>query len=70
MSQPELLRGLLQPMIELESDLRARAEMAQISQRLFSVSEEEIPDQYRSLVESYYRALSETGSPTQTAPSE
>jgi hypothetical protein len=70
MSQPELLRGLLQPMIELESDLRARAEMAQISQRLFSVSEEEIPDQYRSLVESYYRALSETGSPKQTAPSE
>ena len=70
MSQPELLRGLLQPMIELESDLRARAEMAQISQRLFSVSEEEIPDQYRSLVESYYRALSETGSPAQTAPSE
>jgi hypothetical protein len=61
MSQPELLRGLLQPLIELESDLRARAELAQISRRLFTVSEEDIPDQYRQLVESYYRALSETG---------
>src|SRR5690606_2081182 len=27
MNQPELLRGLLQPLIELESDLRARAEL-------------------------------------------
>ncbi|HLT63929.1 MAG TPA: DUF4175 family protein, partial [Pseudohongiella sp.] len=61
MNQPELLRGLLQPLIELESDLRARAELAQISRRLFTVSEEDIPDQYRQLVESYYRALSETG---------
>lgn len=62
MNQPELLRGLLQPLIELESDLRARAELAQISRRLFTVAEEDIPDQYRQLVESYYRALSETGS--------
>ena len=61
MNQPELLRGLLQPLIELESDLRARAELAQISRRLFTVSDEDIPDQYRQLVESYYRALSETG---------
>jgi hypothetical protein len=61
MSQPELLRGLLQPLIELESDLRARAELAQISRRLFAVADEDIPEQYRRLVEAYYRALSENG---------
>lgn len=64
MNQPELLRGLLQPLIELESDLRARAELAQITRRLYSVSEEDIPDQYRRLVEDYYRALSENRSVT------
>lgn len=62
MNQPELLRGLLQPLMELESDLRARAELAQINRRLYSVSEEDIPDQYRRLVEAYYRALSENRS--------
>ena len=62
MSQPELLRGLLQPLVELESDLRARAELAQITRRLYAVSEEDIPDQYRRLVEAYYRALSENRS--------
>ena len=64
MNQPELLRSLLQPLIELESDLRARAELAQITRRLYSVSEEDIPDQYRRLVEDYYRALSENRSAT------
>jgi hypothetical protein len=62
MNQPELLRGLLQPLVELESDLRARAELAQITRRLYAVSEEDIPDQYRRLVEAYYRALSENRS--------
>lgn len=61
MSQPELLAAMLQPLIELESDLRARAELAQIARRLYAVSEEDIPDQYRRLVEDYYRALSENG---------
>ncbi|ALO45697.1 DUF4175 family protein [Pseudohongiella spirulinae] len=64
MNQPELLRGLLQPLIELESDLRARAELARITQRLYTVSEEDIPDEYRQLVEAYYRALSENRSTT------
>ncbi|MBC54674.1 MAG: hypothetical protein CMQ34_12655 [Gammaproteobacteria bacterium] len=62
MSQPALLQGLLQPLVELESDLRARAELAQITRRLYAVSEEDIPDQYRRLVEAYYRALSENRS--------
>jgi hypothetical protein len=62
MNQPELLRGLLQPLLALESDLRARAELAQITRRLYAVSEEDIPDQYRRLVEAYYRALSENRS--------
>jgi hypothetical protein len=62
MSQPELLRGVLQPLIELESDLRARAELAQITRRLYAVSDEDIPEQYRRLVEAYYRALSENRS--------
>lgn len=64
MNQPELLRGLLQPLIELESDLRARAELARITRRLYAVSEEDIPDEYRQLVEAYYRALSENRSTT------
>lgn len=60
-NQPELLAGLLQPLVELESDLRARAELTQIARRLYAVSEEDIPEQYRQLVEDYYRALSENG---------
>jgi hypothetical protein len=62
MSQPELLRGLLQPLIELESDLRARAELARVTRRLYAVSEEEVPEEYRRMVEAYYRALSENRS--------
>ena len=61
MNQPELLAAMLQPLIELENDLRARAELEQITRRLYTVSEEDIPDQYRRLVEDYYRALSENG---------
>lgn len=65
MNQPELLAAMLQPLIELENDLRARAELAQIVRRLYAVSEEDIPDQYRRLVEDYYRALSENRDPQQ-----
>jgi len=64
MNQPELLQGVLQPLIELESDLRARAELARITRRLYTVSEEDIPEEYRQLVEAYYRALSENRSAT------
>ncbi|MAY54356.1 MAG: hypothetical protein CMQ37_00630 [Gammaproteobacteria bacterium] len=64
MNQPELLQGVLQPLIELESDLRARAELARITRRLYTVSEEDIPEEYRQLVEDYYRALSENRSAT------
>ncbi len=59
LGQPELLRALLQPVIELEGALRAQAELEQINERLYATVEEDIPDEYRDLVQEYYRVLSE-----------
>jgi hypothetical protein len=42
LNQPELLESILQPLVELESQLRAAAELSAVSQRLFNVSEEDI----------------------------
>ena len=68
LNQPELFRELLQPIIELEGALRAQAELDAINQKLYAVTEEDIPDEYRELVQEYYRVLSEnqeSESPTQ-----
>lgn len=65
LNQPELLESILQPLVELESQLRAAAELSAVSQRLFNVSEEDIPERYRDQIEDYYRALSENGGSTQ-----
>jgi hypothetical protein len=68
LNQPELFRELLQPIIELEGALRAQAELDAINQKLYAVTEEDIPDEYRDLVQEYYRVLSEnqeSESPTQ-----
>jgi hypothetical protein len=61
MSQPELLEQLLEPLVELESELRARAELEAVEQRLYALNDEEVPEQYQRLVEAYYRALSDSG---------
>ena len=59
LDQPELFRELLQPIIELEGALRAQAELDAINDKLYAVVEEDIPDEYRDLVQEYYRVLSE-----------
>jgi len=63
LSQPELLQQLLEPLFELESDLRARAELEEIERRLYASADDEVPEQYRRMVEAYYRALSDNRSP-------
>ena len=60
LQQPELFARLLAPVMELETALRARAGLDQLNHRLFATTEEEIPEQYRELVEQYYRVLAET----------
>ena len=68
LNQPELFRELLQPIIELEGALRAQAELDAINKKLYAVTEEDIPEEYRELVQEYYRVLSEnqeSESPTQ-----
>lgn len=59
LNQPELFRGLLQPIIELEGALRAQAELDSINSKLYATDDEDIPEEYRELVEEYYRVLSE-----------
>ncbi|HJN97256.1 MAG TPA: DUF4175 family protein [Gammaproteobacteria bacterium] len=59
LNQPELFRGLLQPILELEGALRAQAELDNINNKLFATVDEDVPDEYRELVEEYYRVLSE-----------
>ena len=65
LNQPELLESILTPLVELESQLRAAADLSAVSQRLFNVSEEDIPERYRDQIEDYYRALSENGGSAQ-----
>ena len=59
LNQPELFRQLLEPILELEGALRAQAELDAINNKLYAVIEEDIPDEYRDLVQEYYRVLSE-----------
>ena len=59
-NQPELFRQLLQPIIELEGALRAKAELDNINNKLYTSFDEELPEEYRDLVQEYYRVLSES----------
>jgi hypothetical protein len=68
LSQPELFTALLQPIMELEAALRAQAELDRINQKLYASADEDVPDQYRRLVEEYYRVLSENNGAGSTAP--
>lgn len=68
LSQPELFTALLQPIIELEADLRAQAELDRINEKLYASTDEDVPDQYKSLVEEYYRVLSENNGAGNAAP--
>ena len=58
-NQPELFRQLLQPIVELEGALRAQAELDNINNKLYASFDEEVPEEYRDLVQEYYRVLSE-----------
>ncbi len=60
LSQPDLFQQLLQPILELEGALRAQAELDEINNKLYAAADEEIPEEYRELVEQYYRVLSES----------
>jgi hypothetical protein len=63
-----LFTALLQPIVELEADLRAQAELDRINEKLYASADEDIPDQYKRLVEEYYRVLSENNGSGSTAP--
>lgn len=58
-NQPELWQSLLGPAQELASRLRAQTEAGRLKERPFSTSQQAPPEPYKSLVESYYRSLSE-----------
>ena len=60
LNQPELFQQLLHPINELAGALRAQAELVAINNRLSATETGEIPEQYRELVEQYYRVLSES----------
>jgi hypothetical protein len=59
LNQPDLWQPLLEPVRELESRLRAQAEISQLKDKLFTTKEQGAPTAYKHLVEEYYRALSE-----------
>ena len=59
LAQPELLRALIDPIVELSDALRARAELESVGEKLFLELDQTIPTEYRDLVKEYYRALSE-----------
>ena len=44
---------------ELEGALRAQAELDNINNKLYASFGEEVPEEYRDLVQEYYRVLSE-----------
>jgi hypothetical protein len=67
LSQPDLWKNLLEPARELESKLRAEANTHQLKKKIFSAPQETVPDQYRNLVEEYYRQLSRSV-PTNSRP--
>ncbi|MDX1490661.1 MAG: DUF4175 family protein [Pseudohongiellaceae bacterium] len=68
LNQPELFAQLMKQIVELESTLRAQAELARINEKIYAPTDEDVPDQYQRLVEQYYRVLSETSGEGGAAP--
>jgi hypothetical protein len=60
MQQPELWRAVLEPARELASDLVAQAETGQAGDSPLSALQQQPPERYKSMVETYYRSLSDT----------
>jgi hypothetical protein len=58
LSQPDLWKQLLEDVRELESALRAQAELLKFEENLFLSKDGELPNDYRRLIEEYYRNLS------------
>jgi hypothetical protein len=58
LAQPDLWQQLLKPARELESALRAEADVSRLEDKIFSDPEETIPARYRDQVDEYYRDLS------------
>jgi hypothetical protein len=56
--QPDLWKQLLEDVRELESALRARVDGIKYKKNLFMSQDEELPSDYRQLIEEYYRDLS------------
>src|SRR5690606_18743871 len=59
LNQPELLAALVKPLVELERQLRMESQLSAIDKKLFSASEQDVPEQYKSMVENYYRLPTE-----------
>lgn len=59
LAQPDLWKRLEQPVQEIQEKLQAQAEINQVKKKLFSARQEDIPETYQTLVEEYYRALSQ-----------
>tara|TARA_B100001059_G_scaffold228118_1_gene258768 strand:+ start:922 stop:4476 length:3555 start_codon:yes stop_codon:yes gene_type:complete len=59
LAQPELLRALIDPIVQLSGALRARAELESVGEKLFLELDQAVPTEYRDLVKEYYKALSE-----------
>ena len=59
LNQPDMWKKLLESVKELESKIRAQAEISESKNRLFSQMVEEVPIAYKDLVEEYFRTLSE-----------
>jgi phosphohistidine phosphatase SixA len=59
LAQPELLRALIDPIVQLSGALRARAELESVGEKLFLELDKTVPTEYRDLVKEYYKALSE-----------
>jgi len=58
-NQPDLWQSLLEPARELAARLSALANANRLRDSPFSPTQQEPPDQYKSLVETYYQSLSE-----------
>jgi hypothetical protein len=58
LSQPDLWKQLLEDVRELESALRVQAELLKFEENLFLSQDGELPNDYRQLIEEYYRNLS------------